>query len=89
MDPIEEIRKEFEKQDKLWGLQHDREHIDKELAKAAIAYLQLYISESIADRHFAKSNFPWADGWNPKKPQDILRVAGAWIASEMRRLDEE
>lgn len=85
-DEIEQILKEYNKQDEMWGAQHDQEHTEKELVRAAIAYLRLYTSETLGDREVAKSYWPWTDHWKPKTPRDVLRVAAAFIASEMRRI---
>ncbi len=84
---IKVIAAEFEHQLELWGPEHDAHHVEKELAKAAIAYLKLYVSETLGDRELAKSIWPWDTHWNPKTPRDVLIKAGAFIASELERIN--
>lgn len=76
-----------------WTSQHDDLWKDKELAKAALAYLARYISLQL---WISVGNiWPWSvDVWDPKSSRGIrcLVVAGALIAAEIdrcKRLEEK
>lgn len=62
------------------------DHVEKELAWAAIAYLRLYCAETLGDREVAQGYWPWDEGWKPTTPRDILTKAGAFIISELERI---
>lgn len=95
---IELIDDERERQKKVegWTPEHDDEHEDDELARAAACYamprVKRYyrISDSAADVWGLL--WPWADGW--WKPSHDNRVrelvkAGALIAAEIDRLQRK
>lgn len=82
------INDEFEyQQDKYGSLDHF--HIEHELAWAALAYIRMYLAETEGDKHVAKGYYPFVDDrpWNPETSRRSLVKAGAFIASELERLN--
>lgn len=59
-----------------WGVEHDDEHLDGELANAAMAY--------ISSNH---KLWPFADGWKPRSRREDLVRAAALLIAEIERLD--
>lgn len=89
--------------DEKWTPQHDDEHADGEIARAAAAYA---FSGSLSDKilreratmwwdkfgsdtlRVVKSLWPWAwEWWKPKDQRRDLVRAGALIVAEIERLD--
>ncbi len=83
------ILAEFDKQQEMWGPEHDAHHTEKELAKAAYAYLRLYLAETLGDIEVAKSHWPWDTHWKPKNPRNVLIVAAAFLMSEAERIKDD
>lgn len=76
-----------------WTLEHDDEHTGGEMARAALAYLQLAALWTNPDLKFYPlivnpSVWPWSpDWWKPTNPRRDLVKAGALIAAEIERID--
>lgn len=80
-----------------WSLEHDDEHISRELARAALSYVGHYVARGwVFDHQDGKKTYreeepsehwPWDDSyWNPQDPMRDLVKAGALIAAEIDRL---
>ncbi len=93
MNVIEEIRTERERQMERFGIFHDDEHSDGELAKAASLYAELAndheLAMQFADAHDVPAGWPWSwHWWKPEKgPRRMLIKAAAMIIAEIERLD--
>jgi hypothetical protein len=104
MTGAERIAAERYRQIKIegWGAAHDAEHVDGELALAAVCYaapVPLYVKDETPNGAIEFSD-PWTRGWD-KRPVDdmgsprpppvterirMLEKAGALIAAEIDRL---
>jgi hypothetical protein len=74
--------------DRGFSLQHDRRHASGELARAAVFYLNTYLSDN---PELPEHPEPTEDEWPFERPEDypddrILAVAGAFCAAEFDRL---
>lgn len=75
--------------------EHDDEHVNQELARAAACYIDFYCSGEdveIVDHDDGGQNvhhdWPWeARSWKPKDPRRDLIRAAALIVAELERLD--
>ena len=85
MTSIATIQEEFEYQQEKHGAK-DCTHVEKELARAALAYVRMYLAETAGDRNLARGYYPFDDGWNPESPRRCLIKAAALIASELERI---
>lgn len=83
---INVIADEFSFQQEKYGPQHDAQHVEKELARAALAYVRMYLAETTGDRNLARGYYPFDEGWNPESPRRCLVKAAALIASELERI---
>ena len=65
-----------------WGYDHDNEHTNHELARAAVAYTLA----SFMKYHGVSRYWPWDRiWWKPASPIRMLVKAGALIAAEIER----
>jgi hypothetical protein len=87
MGVIEEISAERRRQIEVegWTPEHDDEHANGELARAAASY-------AISDGYFENISalWPWEDEWfKPKdRRRDLIRAA-ALLVAEIERLDRD
>ena len=86
MTSIPIIQDEFEHQQEKYGAEHDAQHVEKELARCALAYVRMYLAETAGDRNLARGYYPFDDGWKPESPRRCLVKAAAFIASELERI---
>lgn len=89
---VEEIAAERRRQVEVegWTPEHDDEHADGALARAAAAYAFVgSMRERRAPPHATKPYYwPWAASWwKPKDSRSDLVRAGALIVAEIERLD--
>jgi hypothetical protein len=80
------ISDELEHQQDKYGPEHDAQHVEKELARAALAYIRMYLAETTGDKNLARGYYPFDDGWSPENPRRCLVKAAAFIASELERI---
>jgi len=81
-----------------WTPEHDAEHRDRALARAAMCYVCNYVEQAwtldgVNDKNYTAASVPylwpteWDDAsWKPKNPIADLTRAGALIAAELDRL---
>jgi hypothetical protein len=68
-----------------WTPEHDDEHGDGELARAASVYANPHIWDILGE---SQVGWPWdASWWRPSTPRQNLVKAGALILAEIERLD--
>jgi hypothetical protein len=87
MTVINEIAAERRRQieDEGWSSQHDDQHSDAAMARAAACYA---LNRSGWDWSSLRQYWPWDCGWwKPKNPRHDLIRAGALIVAEIERLD--
>ena len=80
-----------------WTQEHDDEHEDSELARAAIVYAKEAVAETqgrtfapVLGSDGAPAEWPWdAEWYKPRDPIRNLVRAGALIAAEIDRLQRE
>lgn len=89
-DVINERQRQIEKEG--WSLNHDDEHDDGEMARAAACYAACGSVTSIESAFrmsdLLKELWPWSrDWWKPKDPRRDLVRAGALILAEIERID--
>ena len=97
MNGIESIAAERKRQieEEGWTIEHDDEHEDGELAKAASCYAWIASqSDKVRDAFGDDPPLAWPDQWGIHwwKPKDLrsdLVRAGALIAAEIDRLDRD
>ena len=98
MTVIDEIaaerRRQIEKEG--WTVEHDNEHGNGELARAAAAYAdhasRFQYAASVGMTYATRAPnplWPWSGWWNPKDPRRDLIRAGALIVAEIERLDRK
>lgn len=97
-DVLTERRRQIEQG---WTPQHDDEHVSRELARAALCYLQHYVerawvveADEDGDERYQDEPPPddWPDewdpsSWKPKDPRRDLERAVALALAEIERLD--
>jgi hypothetical protein len=79
------IADEFTFQQDKYGAT-DNTHVEKELARCALAYVRMYLAETNGDKNLARGYYPFDEGWNPESPRRCLVKAAAFIASELERI---
>lgn len=86
-DVLAERRRQVENEG--WSTEHDDEHNNRELARAAACYVDLYCgSQTPVDDDNAPDDWPWDDClWKPKDQRHNLVRAAALIVAEIERLD--
>lgn len=97
-DVIAERVRQIEKEG--YAAAHDDSHVDREIARAALAYVAHYIERAWIAEELAKGNafdsryeedgtdnWPWDEGWNPKTPRLDLVRGGALLIAEIERID--
>jgi hypothetical protein len=89
MDGIERIASERKRQieEEGWTAEHDDQHEDSGLAKAAASYA--YPRTEGEHLSWKAALWPWADGWYRPCPNNRIRElekAGALCAAEIDRL---
>jgi len=84
-DVIAERRRQVEAEG--WTPEHDDEHADGELARAAATYAAHTAFGDSASRQFYGCLWPFGDGFKPTTPRRDLVKAGALILAEIERLD--
>ena len=75
---------------------NDKDYTDKQLAKAALAYVIAYIGSKFMSENYVLTKvmewWPWPSHWfrlNEKNPRRMLAKAGALIAAELDRTNTE
>lgn len=86
MSSMSLIHDEVQHQKEKYGPEHDVQHVEKELARAALAYVRMYLAETSGDKNLARGYYPFDDGWKPENPRRCLVKAAALIASELERI---
>lgn len=74
-----------------WSPEHDDEHDDGGMAKAAGCYAFAsmgYYTNGLGEIESPESDWPWDEGWwKPGTPRRMLVKAGALILAEIERID--
>lgn len=74
-----------------WTDEHDDEHVDGQLARAAACYADHAADDTerrLRHKRLPPAFWPWdTKWWNPKDRRQDLIKAGALIAAEIDRLD--
>lgn len=90
MTPLQEIEAEHARQisEEGWTLEHDDQHDNGEMLRAAVMYMQNATGFLLNYRQDgAPSGWPWdAKWWKPKDPHRDLVRAGALCLAERERL---
>lgn len=93
MSVIEEIAAERRRQVEAegWTPEHDDEHLNAEMAAAALCYVQSALCENGKPKSPLRGVpgfWPWDDAWwKPRGPRRDLIRAAALIVAEIERLD--
>lgn len=72
-----------------WDAEHDREHVNGELALAAICYAAPVPVKVLSPTQEWVDPWPWAPRWDKRAKHNRLtrlKIAGALIAAEIDRL---